>query len=395
MSPASKIMLMVNDIEPDLIRWRRDFHRHPELGFQEKRTASVVAATLEALGWQVRTGVGRTGVVAHKGQGQPCLALRADMDALPIRELNQSDYKSCQPGVMHACGHDAHTAMLLGVAKILATVEFTGSVRLLFQPSEEQDDDQGKSGAMRMIEDGAMDQVTAVAALHVSAEVPVGSIRLGEGNATAGSDTFRIRIRGKGGHAAYPHSLVNPIGITGHLIVACESTVSRCIHPDQPAVVNFGAIHGGEVDNVVPEEVTIIGTIRYRDKAVQKTIHAKLGQTMLLAKSLGGTAEINIQKGYPPTINDRGLTRLVREIGTDLLGPNACLPAKNNMGAEDFSYFADMAPGVMFWLGCQLEHDQRFGHNPYFDIDERCLKIGTALLAELALRYPLRDLSAP
>ena len=377
-------------IKDQLIRWRREIHMHPELGFQETRTAAFVADVLESLGYRVRTGVGGTGVVGERGNGSPIVAIRADMDALPIQEENAVGYASQVPGVMHACGHDAHTAILLGVATLLAQETFPGTVRLLFQPAEEVDDDAGLSGASYMAQDGAMEGVDAVLALHVDAGTPVGEISLEPGPVSAGVDSFWAVIRGRGAHGAYPEKGLDPVYLAAHVILALHGIVSRRLSPFDPAVVTVGSIHGGQAANVIPEEVEISGTIRYEDASVQTQIHEEMERALATARTLGGDYEFKLQVGGKPIINDERIVALIKQVAADLLGAEQVSPGEKGMGAEDFSVFTSMAPGAMFRLGCLIEGDERRGHNPLFDVDEGCLPIGAAMLAEAALRL-LRD----
>jgi amidohydrolase len=375
------------EIEQQLIDWRREFHMHPELGFQETRTAARVAEVLTALCYQVRTGVGRTGVVAERGEGGPIVAIRADMDALPIQDAKDVPYASQVPGVMHACGHDAHTAIALGVATLLVDESFPGTVRFLFQPAEEVGDYEGISGAPRMVEDGAMEGVDAVLALHVNAAKPVGDIVLGSGPASAGVDSFFATIIGRGGHGSAPHKLVDPIYIAGHAILALHGIVSRRLDPVAPAVISIGSIHGGQAENVIPDRVELSGTIRFMDPEVQKQIHAGIEGALGVVRALGGDYELEIEIGCPPMINDPGVVKLFREVASDLLGAEHIADPEQHMGAEDFGTFSSLAPGAMLSLGCRVEGDERLHHNPRFDIDEGCLPVGAALLAESALRF--------
>ena len=374
-------------IEDQLITWRRDFHQHPELGFQENRTATRVAEVLESLGYKVRTGVGRTGVVADRGEGHPIIGIRADMDALPIQETNDVPYASQNPGVMHACGHDAHTAIALGVATLMAQETFPGTVRFLFQPAEEVADEEGISGAPRMVEDGALEGVDGVFALHVGSTVATGDIALGEGPSSAGVDSLVATIIGEGGHGAYPHKVVDPIYIASHVVLALHGIVSRRLQPFEPAVVSIGSIHGGKADNVIPDRVEITGTIRYMKPEVQEQIQAEIQRALEVARTLGGDYEYEIGIGYPPMINDPQVVELLREVAVDLLGEEHIQPPKKEMGAEDFGFFSSLVPGAMFELGCLIEGDERKHHNARFDIDERCLPIGVAVLVEAALRF--------
>jgi len=373
-------------ISERLTSWRRDFHMHPELGFQETRTAARAAEVVESLGCRVRTGVGRTGVAADLGVGGPVVAIRADMDALPIQEANGVDYASQVPGVMHACGHDAHVAIVLGAATLLAEETFPGTARFLFQPSEEMVDEDGFSGAPRMVEDGAMEGVSSVLALHVDADTAVGSVGVGGGFASAGADAFYVTIFGQGGHAAYPHKVVDPIYIAGHVIQALHGIVSRKLHPCDAGVVSIGSIHGGQAGNVIPEQVKMSGTIRYMEPEVQEKIQAEIGRALEVVRVLGGDFKLRVEAGYPPIYNDPDVVDLLREVAASLLGADRVEPHRQEMGAEDFGYFSSLAPGAMFRLGCRIEGDERRHHDPRFDIDERCLPFGAAMLAETALR---------
>jgi amidohydrolase len=375
------------EIAPKIIEWRRQFHMYPELGFEEYQTSAKVAQVLTELGYRVRTGVGRTGVIGERGQGKPVIAIRADMDALPIQETNQVPYASQVPGKMHACGHDAHTAIVLGVAMLLANEDLSGTVRLLFQPAEEVADEENKSGAPRMIEDGAMENVDTVLALHVDAHTAVGDIRIGSGPSSGGVDNFTATIIGKGGHGARPHEAVDPIWIAAHVIFALNGIISRRTDPFAPAVVSIGSIHGGEAENVIPDEVRISGTIRYMDSQVQQQIHQEIEKALSVARLFGGDYQLKIDISDPPMINDEQVVRFLEQVAGDLLGKEHVLPPKRGLGAEDFGQFSKLAPGAMFGLGCLIEGDERNHHNPRFDIDERCLPIGAAILAESAVRF--------
>jgi amidohydrolase len=374
------------DMQSQLTGWRREIHMHPELGFRETRTAALVAETLESLGYEVRTGVGRTGVVGERGAGHPIVAIRADMDALPVQEANDVPYASQLPGVMHACGHDAHTAVALGTATLLAQESFPGTVRFLFQPSEEMADEEGFSGAPRMVQDGAMEGVDAAIALHVHGGTPVGEITIDAGPASAGVGGFSATITGRGAHGAYPHKGLDPIHIAAHVILALHGIVSRRVNPFDPAVITVGAIQGGRAGNVIPEEVEIRGTIRYEDQEVRDQLQAEIERALEIARTMGGDYELRFRNGPPPVINNAEIASLIREVGIDLLGGEHVKPREPGMGAEDFAVFAAMAPGAMFRLGCLIEGDERKAHGPYFDIDEQCLPVGAAVLAETALR---------
>ena len=366
--------------------WRRDIHMHPELGFEETRTAAKIADIMGQLGYRVRTGVGKTGVVADLGTGEPVVAIRADMDALPIQEANDVPYKSQNDGVMHACGHDAHVAVALGTATLLSTEDLPGTVRFLFQPAEETDDDENLSGAPRMIEDGALDGVTSAIALHVYSALETGCIELAVENAGAGVDSFDAKIIGKGGHGSTPHKVVDPVFISSYVIQAIHGIVSRRLWPFDPAVISIGSIHGGMAENVIPESVEITGTIRFLSKKVQKEIHAEIERALGVAKALGGDYKLTIIEGYPPMHNHPETVTLIGEVASNLIGADKIKASKPEMGSEDFGYFIEDIPGAMFYLGCRIDGDERRHHDPRFDIDENCLPIGAAILAETALR---------
>lgn len=369
-----------------LTAWRREFHMHPELSFQETRTAARVVETLTPLGYRVRTGVGRTGVVAERGAGSPLVAIRADMDALPIQEANNVPYASRVPGVMHACGHDAHTAIGLGVATLLAQEPLAGTIRLLFQPAEEAADEEGLSGAPRMVADGAMAGVDHVLALHVDSMLAVGEIGLEAGPITAGVDTFYVSVIGQGGHGSAPHDVIDPIYLSGHALLALHGIVSRRLHPWAPAVISVGSIHGGQADNVIPERVEMSGTIRFMTRKIQQQIHAEIDRALGVVRALGGDYELKIVIGGPPVLNDAGVTAVLRQVVNDLIGDGHIPEPQREMGAEDFAEMTALAPGAMFGLGCRIGEEVRLAHSPTFDVDERSLPIGAAVLAEAALR---------
>lgn len=374
-------------IEKQIVDWRRDFHMHPELGFTENRTSAIVADACEKMGYRVRRGVGKTGVVADFGNGKPVIAIRADMDALPILESNKVEYVSQNPGVMHACGHDSHTAMALGAASLLANEKFPGTVRFLFQPSEEVGDEEGISGAPRMIADGAMEGVDFVIAQHVDPAGATGTISIEAGPSSGGVDSWFGKVIGHGGHGAKPETTIDPFFITAHVIFAMNGIVSRRINPFDPAVVSIGSVNGGFTENVIPDHVNLTGTLRYTDAKVQKQIHTEIKRAFEIARTLGGDYELKFEIGTPPMINDPKAADLIRAVGVDLLGEGNVHPFEKTLGAEDFGCFMEHVPGAMFTLGIRIDSEPRFIHNPHFDINEKALPIGTAILAESALRF--------
>jgi amidohydrolase len=378
-----------DDIQNKLVAYRHEFHKFPEVGFTEVRTSTKVTEVLMNLGCRVRKNVGKTGVVGELGRGLPIVAIRADMDALPLQENNQMEYTSQIPGIMHACGHDAHTAILLGVAELLAKdANLPGTVRFLFQPSEEKADSEGYSGAQRMAQDGAMGGGVGMAlALHVSAHIPVGQISVESGPASGGVDSFRASILGSGGHGSRPQETVDPIYLAAHVLLALHGIVSRRLNPFDPAVISIGSIHGGNADNVIPNQVDIAGTIRFMETAVQEQLHAEIKKAFEVARVLGGDYKLQFEAGGMPMINDARVVHLIQQVATDLIGSENIVPPQPGLGAEDFGVFSALAPGAMFSLGCKYEGDEREHHNSRFDVNDECLPYGVAILAETALRY--------
>jgi IAA-amino acid hydrolase len=388
MAKGGQMLQRAQALRERLIEIRRAIHRQPELGFQEFKTAQLVTDTLTELGIRVEAGVGLTGVVGHLGEGEPTIALRADMDALPIQELNDVPYASQVPGVMHACGHDAHVACLLGAAMLLAETELKGQVRFIFQPSEEGQDEEGKSGAMRMVEDGAMEGVDAVVALHTHADTLAGTIGLLPGPMLAAADTFRAVILGRACHGAYPHKGTDAIVLAAQVIMTIQTILSRRVRPLDSGVVTVGTIQGGTKTNIVTDKVELTGTIRSFQPEVRQQIFDELERACGVARTLGGDYELRINPGYPPTANDEALTEFVRQVGIDLLGLDKVSKAQAEMGAEDFSFLAACAPGCFFRLGAGFPgQEPRRGHNPHFDVNEDALPVGAAVLAEVARRY--------
>ncbi len=375
-------------IKDQLISWRRDFHRHPELGFNEHRTAGLVAAALKEMGIRVDTEVGRTGVVGHLGEGLPVVGIRADMDALPLQETNDVSYASQNPGVMHACGHDAHTAILLGVARILADMPDRppGEIRFLFQPSEEDWDEDLKSGATLMIEAGALEGLDAVIALHVDNNTPTGQIEINGGEASAAVDSFSATIIGQGGHGAYPHKTVDPTFILAQVINAIHGIRARRIKPIDAAVISIGSIHAGHTSNVIPERVELMGTIRSFTPIVREQLANELEQAFALSRAFGGDYTLTIENGFPPMYNDPEVAELIRQTAEEMLGDGQVAVGEAQMGAEDFSYMSQLAPGAMLSLGTKIDGPPRPAHSPTFEINEDALPIGAALLAEVACR---------
>lgn len=379
-------------LEPTLVRLRREIHQYPELSFDEHRTAELVARRLAELGIAVRTGVAKTGVVGDLGEGDRCIALRADMDALPIQEENDMPYASQVPGVMHACGHDVHVACLLGTGELLAQEHaagrLPGRVRFLFQPSEENQDAEGLSGGMRMAQEGVMEGVDGVVGMHIWTGVPSGKIATRVGALTAHPDKFTLVIQGREAHGAYPHEGFDAIAISAQVINALQTVISRRLDPTKGRVLTVGTIRGGTKDNIMAGHVTMTGTIRTFEPETRRQLLAEMERACGVARALGGDFELNIFAGYHPVVNDPGMTALVRRVASDLIGAENVLEAPQEMGGEDFSYLARQAPGCFFWLGgAPADGIKRSHHHPLFDVDERALPLGTALLAETAIRF--------
>lgn len=387
------------ELQDELIRLRRDIHANPELGFREFRTAALVADTLHELGIPVQTGVGRTGVVGTIGSGNgPTIAIRADMDALPIREKTDQSYASQNSGVMHACGHDSHTAMLLGAAHLLkqslVAEQWQGTVRLLFQPSEEAFDENGISGATAMIDDGALKDIDAVIALHVASHRPAGEVAFHDGYSLANVDSFEAWLYGDGGHGAYPHRGSDPLYMLSAILPVVYGIPSRRINPLRPCVLSLGEISGGAAPNVIPNQVYIQGTIRSHDADVREQLWAEVEAAFKLSESMGGSYQFKLHKGYPALFNDTEVNNWMRGVAHDLVGESAIVNGEFGMGAEDFAYMTQQAKGAMFMLGAAIDDGRiRNHHTDIFDIDERVLPIGAAVLAETARRFVTGQLS--
>jgi amidohydrolase len=289
---------------------------------------------------------------------------------------------------MHACGHDSHTAMALGAALLLSQENLNGRVRFLFQPCEETTDEEGLSGAQRMAAEGAMQGVDYVIAQHVDPMKPVGTIGINAGPNSGGVDNWYATISGKGGHGAHPNMTIDPFYLMSHVIIALNAIISRRIHPFEPAVVSIGSIQGGFTENVIPESVSMMGTLRYTDEAVHQQLHQEITRAFDLVKALGGDYELKFQFGGPPMINDAAVADMIERTGKDLLGAQNVQESQKTLGAEDFGEFLKHAPGAMYTLGTQKAgHEDFLLHHPKFDLDERALPIGTAMLVETAKRF--------
>lgn len=379
------------ELQADLVEIRRDLHRHPELSYQETRTAGVAARAMADLGFAVRTEIARTGVVGLLDNGDgPTVALRADMDALPIQEENDFAWRSSVDGVMHACGHDAHVAMLIGAARLLAAARDRGelpggSVRFLFQPSEERADRDNKSGARRLIDEGALEGVDCIFGLHIGSHLPTGTAQISPGPIMAGSDVFTLAIEGKSAHAARPQEGIDAIVLAAHAVLAAQNGVARRIAPADAGVLTIGQVRGGTAENVIAERVYLRGTVRYYHERVRGALHRELRNALAVAEALGGSTRMDVQPGYPPVTNDEAITAIARAAAIEAIGEESVVPLTPDMTAEDFSLYLQHVPGCFVWLGAALP-DMRAHHTPRFDIDEAVLPKGAALLAAFAAR---------
>ena len=388
MSTATKSMLeRARELQQEIVETRRYFHRHPELSFQEHETGKVTAAKLKELGFAIKTGVARTGVVGNMGSGK-IVAIRADMDALPIDEANKAAYVSSVPGVMHACGHDAHMACGLAAARLLSSESsLPGALRMIMQPSEEDVDAEMKSGALRMIEEGVMDGVSAVIGLHVDASLPAGKVAIMPGPVMAACDIFRITIIGKGGHGAYPETTIDAVVLAAQVINAIQQIVSRRIAAVEPAVVTIGSMQSSSVrGNVISETVTLLGTIRSFNAQTRKKLIEEVDRACSIARALGGDYTTEYELGYPATVNDPQTAEVMKKVACELIGPENVVTLPLKTWAEDFSLLAEAAPGAFMFLGAEISGAQRSHHSPNFDLDESGLFIGPAILAETAKR---------
>ncbi|WP_335485904.1 M20 metallopeptidase family protein [Bacillus sp. JJ1773] len=384
----SEILEKAYELKNQLITWRRDFHQHPELGFEEVRTSKIVAEHLESLGIETTRNIGKTGVVGLiKGKSEgPTIALRADMDALPMEDRKTVDYRSKIPGKAHACGHDAHTSMLMGAAKLLAEMggPEKGNIKLIFQPAEE-----GLGGAPAMIEDGVLSSpaVDRIAGLHIDPMLSSGTLAVVRNQAMAAADTFEVKVIGVGGHAARPHQTVDSITVASEVISALQHVVSRQIDPLDPAVLTIGKIEGGSAYNIIAPEVTFIGTVRTLNPEVREAMPNKMESIIKgVTEAFGANYEFNYDMGYPSVINDDQMVDLLDQTAKELVGDSNFNYIKPSMGGEDFSYYTKHIPGVFFRLGASKDGSYPL-HHPLFDINDEILPLGSAALVQLALNF--------
>ncbi len=373
-----KIIDCIEEYRDELKQWRRDIHAHPEIAFEEHRTAAFVAEKLADFGLQVETGIAGTGVVGTltRGRGNRAIALRADLDALPIQEANEFAHKSRNDGKMHACGHDGHTTMLLGAARYLASCDsFEGTVHFIFQPAEENE-----GGGKAMIEDGLFDRFPceAVFGMHNIPGLPVGTFAIRPGPMMAAFDIFRVRIIGRGGHAAMPQFTIDPIIIGTKIVDAWQSIVSRFTDPQEPVVLSVTQFHAGDAYNVIPNEVELSGCTRCFSPRIQERLEKQMKQMAVdISQAYGATAEFFYERRYPPTINSQPEAEIAGEVACSIVGSDRVnLNPKPAMGSEDFAYMLMEKPGSYIWIGNGDGEGSCMVHNPGYDFNDDILALG-------------------
>ncbi|UOQ45108.1 amidohydrolase [Halobacillus salinarum] len=370
----------VEDLYPKLVELRRHFHSFPELSFSERMTSEKILLELKALdAFEIESGVGGHGIIATLNMGEgPIIGLRADMDALPIQEQSKESFTSRHPGVMHACGHDAHMAILLGTAKLLAEAahsEFLqGTVKLIFQPAEEDCDEKGDTGAVKMLNSGKLERLDRVLALHMCPWRETGSIQIHDGPSMANNDNFELAINGSGGHAGYPQHVTDPVWISTFILQALYSLNSRKVNPLDVGTLSVGEIHAGHSNNVIPHTVNIKGTMRSYTSEVRELLVQELKQTAQIVTTMGGSFELDIQKGEPALVNHPEINQVIRKAAEGL----RIVEEPFGMGSEDFSHMTAKYPGALFFLGCGLDPERSL-HHPEFDIDERAMVHGVTI----------------
>ena len=386
-----KITLLAKEIHPNVVENRRHLHANPELSFHEYQTSAYVAQKLDELGikYQKMANTGLVAMIKGEKPSDAVVALRADMDALPIVEANVVPYKSKNPGVMHACGHDAHTSSLLGTAKILTELknEFGGTVKLIFQPAEEK----LPGGASMMIKEGVLEnpKPDAVIGQHVMPLIEAGQVGFRSGKYMASTDEIYVTVHGKGGHGAQPQQNIDPVLITSHIIVALQQIISRVADPKTPSVLSFGKVIANGATNVIPNEVYLEGTFRTMDEDWRARAHEKMKKMAEgIAEAMGGSCDFNIVRGYPFLINEEKLTAEVRAYAEDYLGKENVLDLDIWMAAEDFAYYSQVSDACFYRLGTGNKERgiSSSVHTPTFDVDEESLKLSTGLMAYIALK---------
>ena len=394
MSESDRLKSDIDELVPDMVAMRRDLHEHPELAFEEVRTSGIVAQRLRTLGLEVQTGIAKTGVVGLlKGgaskPGAKTIAIRADMDALPIHELNEIDYRSTVDGKMHACGHDGHTSILLAVADILTKRrdDLAGNVKFVFQPAEE-----AIGGAAPMVKEGVMNGVDGVIGLHLMSNYPVGRVGVRSGPFFASADRITLIVRGKGGHAAMPETTVDPIVIASYVVTALQTLISRETSPFSPAVISIGRIQAGTAFNIIPESAEMLGTMRsftkeHRAKLLRRIREIATG----VATAMGGSCDVEVIDGCPPCVNDASMTELVHEAAIAAVGANEVDQSEvvMNTTSDDMACFLEAVPGCYFIVGAKNpEKGANYPHHhPRFNIDEEALPVGVEVLTRAAMEF--------
>ena len=394
MSDTDRLKAEIDELVPGMVAMRRDLHEHPELAFEEVRTSGIVAQRLKALGMEVRTGVAKTGVVGtlRGGKAQPgakTLAIRADIDALPIHELNEIDYRSTIDGKMHACGHDGHTSILLAVADVLSKrrEELTGNVQFVFQPAEEV-----IGGAAPMLKDGALTGVDNIIGLHLFSNYPLGRVGVRSGATFASADKFVAKIHGKGGHAAMPETAVDPIVVAAQIVTVLQTLISRETSPFSPAVITIGRIEAGTAFNIIPEIATLEGTMRSYSDAHRQKLLKRIGEVAQgVASAMNATCEVNFFDGCPPCVNDPAMTEAVHSAAVATVGANAVDTGEEVMtaGSDDMAFFLESVPGCYFIVGARnpAKGANYPHHHPHFNVDEDAMPIAAEVLLRTALDY--------
>jgi len=388
----SQIRLDIRALQPQLVAWRRSLHQRPELGFKEQLTAQFIAQKLQEWGIEHQTGVAKTGIVAtiNSGSPGPVLAIRADIDALPIQEENEVSYRSQHDGIMHACGHDGHTAIALGTAYYLwqHRQDFTGTVKIIFQPAEE-----GPGGAKPMIEAGVLKNpdVDAIIGLHLWNNLALGTVGVRKGALMAAVECFSCTIFGKGGHGAMPHQTVDSVVVSAQIVNALQTIVARNVDPIESAVVTVGELHAGTKHNIIADTARMTGTVRYFNPKLQGFIGKRIEQIIAgVCQSQGASYELDYWHQYPPVINDANIAELVRSVAAEVVEtPAGIVPECQTMGAEDMSFFLQAVPGCYFFLGsANPEKDLAYPHHhPRFNFDETALGMGVEIFVRCVEKF--------
>ncbi len=381
-----EIIKDLEELQPEMQTWRRDFHSHPEIAFEEHRTAQIVAEKLESFGIEVEIGLAGTGVVGtlKKGTGNRSIGLRADLDALLINEANDFEYKSKNPGKMHACGHDGHTTMLLGAAKYLAEKgDFDGTVTFIFQPAEENE-----GGGKVMIDDGLFEKypVESIYGMHNIPGMPVGSFAMKPGPIMASFDIFNLKIIGKGGHAAMPHTAIDPIIIGTKVVDAYQSIVSRYIDPQEPVVLSVTQFHGGDAYNVIPNEIEMKGTVRCFSSRIQSLLEKQMRQiTASICSAFNASYELEYERRYPATVNTAEEVSISEKVAQKISGSDMVHTSPTpSMGSEDFAFMLQERPGSYIWIGNGDVEGSCMLHNPGYDFNDEILPIGATYWVNMA-----------